>query len=182
MVSGPSGVGKGTVVRRLIEREPALVLSISATTRPPRPGEVDGRDYRFVTPETFRGLAEEGAFLEWAEVFGHRYGTLWGPISGDLEAGRDVILEIDVQGAAQTLDRFPDAVLIFLAPPSEEELARRLRDRGTEAGGDLERRLRDARTEIAQAGLFHHVVTNDLVERASAELAAIIAGTHPPSA
>ena len=135
---------------------------------------MDGRDYRFVSPETFRRLIDEGAFLEWAEVFGHRYGTLMAPIADALEAGRDALLEIDVQGAATVRDRMPGAILIFLRPPSEEELLRRLRSRHTEDEAELARRLASARHEMEQAGWFHHVVVNDDVERAAAEVAAII--------
>jgi len=131
-----------------------------------------------VSPETFRRLIEEGAFLEWAEVFGHRYGTLLGPIADALEAGRDVLLEIDVQGAATVRDRMPGAVLIFLRPPSEDELLRRLRARHTEDEAELARRLSSARHELAQAAWFHHVVVNDDVERAAAQVAAIIDGVR----
>jgi len=135
---------------------------------------VDGRDYRFVSPETFRRLIDEGAFLEWAEVFGHRYGTLMAPIADALEAGRDALLEIDVQGAATVRERMPEAVLVFLAPPSNEELARRLRARHTEGEEDLARRLAAAQGEMDEAGWFDHVVVNDDVDRAAAEVAAII--------
>jgi guanylate kinase len=170
-------VGKGTVVRRLLALRPDLAYSVSCTTREPRLGEVEGRDYRFVTPGQFAQLVEEGAFLEWAEVFGHRYGTLWGPIASLVEEGRDVILELDVQGARRVRDRDPDAVLVFLAPPSTEELARRLRARGTEDGAELERRLAGARWEMDQQGWFDHVVVNDEVDLAGADVASIIDGT-----
>jgi guanylate kinase len=138
---------------------------------------VDGTDYRFVPPDMFRRLVEEGAFLEHAEVFGHRYGTLAGPIWDDLARGTDVVLEIDVQGASQIRDRFADAVLVFLAPPSEAELERRLRARGTEDDASIARRLEEARRELDQTGWFDHVVVNDQVDRAAEEVAAIIAGT-----
>src|SRR5205823_6512276 len=134
-------------------------------------GEVDGRDYRFVSPHEFDTLVQDGAFLEWAEVFGHRYGTLGGPIADDLEAGRDVILEIDVQGAEAIRRALPDAVLIFLQPPSEDELARRLRTRRTESEADLARRLAGARGEMAAAPRFDFIVVNDQVDRAAAEVA-----------
>lgn len=164
------------MVRRLLKLLPGLSFSVSATTRDPRPGEVDGVHYRFLTEAEFDRLVREGAFLEWAEVFGHRYGTLWEPIARELERGRDVVLEIDVQGAAAVRERQPEAVLIFLAPPSEEELERRLRARRTEDEADLARRLAAAREELAQREWFHHVVVNDDVERAAREVAAIIEG------
>jgi guanylate kinase len=129
-----------------------------------------------VSPETFRRLVEEGAFLEWAEVFGHRYGTLKAPIADELERGNEVLLEIDVQGAATVRERMPDAVLIFLKPPTEQDLLDRLRARDTESEADLARRLEAARDEVHQASWFDHVVVNDDVDRAAAEVAAIIDG------
>ena len=135
---------------------------------------MEGRDYRFISAETFQRLIEDDAFLEWAEVFGHRYGTLYGPIAEQIEQGRDVILEIDVQGAAEVRRRLPEAVLIFLAAPSDEELERRLRARRTESESELGRRLAAAREEMNQRSWFDHVVVNDQVERAAAEVAAII--------
>jgi guanylate kinase len=153
---------------------PDLVLSVSCTTRQPRPGEVDGRLYRFISPRAFDELVEDGAFLEWAEIYGHRYGTLWVPVAEALEAGRNVILEIDVQGAAAVHGRMPEATLIFLAPPSFDELIRRIRGRSTENEAEMGRRLAAARGEMEQAAWFDHVVVNDTVDRAAAELAAII--------
>jgi guanylate kinase len=157
---------------------PDLVFSVSATTRPRRPGEIDGRDYRFVSPATFRELIDDGAFLEWAEVFGHRYGTLIAPIADALADGHDVLLEIDVQGARSVRDRFPDAVLIFIVPPSAsnflQQLEERLRKRGSESEREIARRLAAARDEMEEASWFDHVVVNDDVERAATEVAAII--------
>jgi guanylate kinase len=164
------------VVRRLLESRPELVLSVSCTTRDPRPGEVERRDYRFVSPEAFQHLIDQDAFLEWAEVFGHRYGTLYGPIAEDVAEGRNVVLEIDVQGAAAVRKKMPEAVLIFLAPPSDHELERRLRARRTESESELHRRLAAARWEMDQRSWFDHVVVNDDVDRAAAEVAAIIDG------
>jgi guanylate kinase len=131
-------------------------------------------DYGFVSKDEFARLIEEGAFLEWADVFGHRYGTLWRPIEGALDSGMKVILEIDVQGAAEVRRRRPDAVLVFLAPPSVEELGRRLRARHTESEPELTARLAAAQREMDQSTWFDHVVVNDVVERAAAEVAAII--------
>ncbi len=157
-----------------MELLPDLVLSISCTTRDPRPGEADGSDYRFVSPDEFERLIHEGAFLEWAEVFGHRYGTLWGPIVQELERGRDVILEIDVQGAAKVRARQLPATFVFLVPPSDQELARRLDLRDTEPSDQRHRRLAAAKDEARSAEWFDHVVVNDEVDRAAAEVAAII--------
>ena len=127
--------------------------------------------------DTFRRLIDDGAFLEWAEVFGHRYGTLWAPIAEQLERGRDAVLEIDVQGARTVKEKVPDAVLVFLVPPSQEELERRLRQRRTEDETGLRRRLDAAQLELEEAGRFDRVVMNDEVDRAAAEVAAIIAGS-----
>ncbi len=167
-------MGKGTVVRALLAARPDLVFSISATTRAPRPGERDGVHYRFVSDEAFDRMIEADGFLEWAEIFGHRSGTPVAAVEASREAGRDVLLEVDVQGARSVRERVPEAVLIFLQPPSEAELARRLRARGTEANEALERRLAAAREEMAEAERFDHVIVNDLVEEAVREVLAII--------
>lgn len=175
VLAGPSGVGKGSVVERLLARNPEnLALSVSATTRDPRPNEVDGRDYLFLDDASFQALARSGGLLEWAEVFGNAYGTPAAEVEDQLEAGRDVILEIDVQGAHQVRERAPDALLIFLAPPSLADLEARLRGRGTESEERMARRLEKAAWEIAQAGWFDHVVVNDAIERATDRVAAII--------
>jgi guanylate kinase len=147
---------------------------VSATTRSPRAGEVDGRDYRFVSDDEFDRLVDRRAFLEWATVFGHRYGTLAGPIGRAREEGRDVILEIDVQGARMIKEEEPEATFVFLVPPSEEELAARLRGRHTETEEQMRRRLTMAQEEMANATWFDHVVVNDDVDRAAAEVAGII--------
>jgi guanylate kinase len=178
VISGPSGVGKGTVVRRLLEARPELVFSISFTTRAPRPEERDGVHYRYVSREQFETMADQGGFLEWAEVFGERYGTPVVDVESARAEGRDVLLEVDVQGARAVKERVPDAILVFLRPPSEEELARRLRARGTEAGPDLDRRLAEARRELDEAPNFDHEVVNDRVEDAVARVLAIINGNR----
>jgi guanylate kinase len=152
------------------------VFSVSSTTRSPRPGEVEGLHYRFISDEDFDRMIEAGEFLEWAEMFGHRSGTPAGPVEEARAAGRDVLLEVDVQGARSVRERVPDAVMIYLQPPSEEELARRLRARGTEQGPALDRRLAEARRELAEAPRFDHVVVNDRVEDALEEVLAIIDG------
>jgi guanylate kinase len=169
-------VGKGTVVRPLLQARPDLVFSVSYTTRAPRPGEVEGVHYRFVSDAEFDRMIRRGGFLEWAEIFGHRSGTPADAVDEARDRGQDVLLEVDVQGARSVRERVPDAVMIFLQPPSEEELARRLRSRGTEAGTDLELRLAQARREMAEASAFDHVVVNDRVEEAVAEVLGIIDG------
>ncbi len=174
VIAGPSGVGKGTVVRRLLQVRPDLVLSVSCTTRAPRRGEVEGRDYRFLSVAEFDRLVADGAFLEWADVFGDRKGTLEGPVREAMARGADVVLEIDVQGAAIVRRRVPEALLIFLVPPSRAELERRLRARRTEDGETLERRLAAAERELAEAPGFDRVVVNDEVDRAAAEIAGIL--------
>lgn len=179
VVSGPSGVGKGTVVRGVLSARPDLTLSVSATTRDPRPGEVDGVHYRFVGDAAFDRLIERGAFLEWAEVFGRRYGTLADDVEEARASGRDVLLEIDVQGARTVRERVSDAILVFLQPPSEEELRRRLAARGTETGASLQARLREARREMDEADRFDHVVVNDRIDEAVAEVLAIIDAPDP---
>jgi guanylate kinase len=175
VIAGPSGVGKGTVVAEVLRRVgDRLVLSVSATTRGRREGEMDGRDYRFVDRDAFESMIEADELLEWAEVFDHLYGTPRAFVESHLAAGDDVVLEIDVQGAAQVRDRAPDAVLVLLRPPSLEELARRLRSRGTESEERIARRLGEAERELAQAATFDEEVVNDDLERASSQVAAII--------
>jgi guanylate kinase len=160
----------------VLDLVPDLVLSVSVTTRAPRPGEHDGVDYFFVDDAEFDRMTEAGELLEWVEIYGHRSGTPAAFIREQREAGRDVLLEIDVQGAGWVRRRQPEAVLIFLSPPSAEEQERRLRARGTEDPEVLARRLRDAAAEIEQAAWFDHVVVNDDLEGATAQVAAIIVG------
>ncbi|MEX2420765.1 MAG: guanylate kinase [Actinomycetota bacterium] len=174
VLAGPSGVGKGTLVRRLLELIPDLRVSISVTTRPPRATERDGVDYRFISDEEFDRLIEQEELLEWAEIFGHRSGTPTAPVRQALDPGTDVLLELDVQGARQVRERVPEAVLILLEPPSLQELERRLRSRGTEDEARLADRLAKAGWELEQRAWFNHVVTNDDVETAAAKVAAII--------
>jgi guanylate kinase len=175
VIAGPSGVGKGSIVRRLLELDPeGLAVSVSATTRPPRPREVDGEDYRFIDREAFERLIGSGALLEWALVFGDLYGTPVDRVEEARSEGRDVILEIDVQGARKVRERVPEAILVFVAPPSLEELERRLRSRGTESEEVIRRRSEMAAAELAQASSFDHLVVNDDLEAASSQVAAII--------
>jgi guanylate kinase len=175
VIAGPSGVGKGSVVRRLRSLDPeGLALSVSVTTREPRPAEVEGRDYFFVSDDTFDRMIEEGELLEWAPIVGHRSGTPRRFVEECLASGRDVLLEIDVKGAEQVREQVPDAVLIFLEPPSMSELERRLRGRGTESEDRIRTRLATAEWELAQRGWFDHVVVNDDLDRSSVQVAAII--------
>lgn len=179
VVSGPSGVGKGTVIRRLLPRLPDARLSVSVTTRPPRDGERDGEHYHFVDAPRFDELVRGGALLEWAEYAGNRYGTPREEVERLRDAGRDVLLEIEVQGALQVRERVPDALLVFIAPPSFDELTRRLTGRGTEQDPDREVRLATARRELEARAHFDEVVVNDDVDRCAAEVAAIVARQRP---
>lgn len=181
MIAGPSGVGKGTVVRRVLEKIPDLYLSVSVTTRPPRPVESPGVDYAFVSDEEFDRMIRGGELLEWAEIFGHRSGTPASAVDHARRQGRDVLLELDVQGARQVRGSAPDAVLIFLEPPSLDELERRLRSRGTEDEERLARRLAMASSELEQRAWFDHVVVNEDVERAADQVTAIIDGSPVPT-
>ena len=163
------------MVARLAADHPEIFVSVSATTRPPRPGEVDGRHYLFVTAEEFDALITQGALLEWAVVHGvHRYGTPRGPVLAALEAGRPALLEIDLQGARQVRTNWPGARFVFLAPPSWEELVRRLVGRGTESAEERERRLTTARAEMAAEAEFDHVVVNREVGQAVEDLVALV--------
>jgi guanylate kinase len=175
VIAGPSGVGKGTIVARLREQFPDLWESVSYTTRDPRPDEVDGVDYRFVTREEFESLRDADGFLESFEVFGDLKGTPRGPVEDHLAAGVDVLLEIDVQGALAVREVEPDALLVFVRAPSPEEQRRRLESRGGDDPEAIERRLARAAAEeeIARAR-FDAVIVNDDVERAATELAAIV--------
>lgn len=174
MISGPGGVGKGTVVAALAERRPDLVVSVSATTRPRRPHEVDGRHYHFLSDDEFDALIANDGFLEWAEFAGARYGTPWSSVHDALATGATVVLEIDVQGARQVRERFPDALLVFLKPPDLEALARRLVGRGTDDRERIAERLAIARQEMAAADAFDHVLVNDRVDEAVAQIVRIL--------
>jgi guanylate kinase len=164
VLSGPSGVGKSTVIRRLREVRPDIWLSVSVTTRQPRPGEVNGREYYFVTEDEFDRLIETGELLEWASFVDHRHGTPRAPVQEKLAVGTPVLLEIDLAGARQIRRAVPDALLVFLAPPSWEELVRRLHSRGTEATEIIEGRLAEAREELAAEHEFDVTLVNTAIE------------------
>ena len=170
VITGPSGVGKGTLVRALLNRNPEFYLSISATTRKPRTGEIEGKDYYFVTPSEFEQKIENGQLLEWAEYAGNYYGTPRTPIERQIELGKTVILEIEVLGARQVKETFSDALLLFILPPSDQELERRLRGRGNEEELAIIRRLEKAKEEIAVSREFNHQIVNDDLNLALQEI------------
>jgi guanylate kinase len=181
VLSGPSAVGKSTVVRCLRERVPELHFSVSVTTRPPRPSEVDGVDYTFVSAERFQQLIDDGALLEWADIHGglHRSGTPAQPIRDATRAGHPVLIEVDLAGARAVKKAMPEAVTVFLAPPSWEVLESRLTGRGTEPPDVMARRLQTARTEMAAQSDFDRVVVNSRLESACAELVSLLVGHAP---
>ncbi len=171
VLAGPTSVGKSTMSRYIRSTYPQVHFSVSATTRPPRPGEVDGEDYLFIDPVRFDELVESGAFLEWATVHQkHRYGTLRSTVEEALAEGKSVLLEIDLQGARQVRQTMPEAQFVFLAPPTWDDLVSRLIGRGTEGEDEQQRRLETAKMELAAESEFDVTVTNDDVERAAAEL------------
>jgi guanylate kinase len=187
VITGPSGVGKGTLIRSLRERLPELALSVSATTREPRPGEQDGVDYHFLSDAEFQRRVEAGDFVEHAEYSGRRYGTLRSELEQRTATGTPVVLEIETQGARQVRRTLPEAVQVFIAPPSREALRARLVGRGTDDPEQVARRLQVAEDELAAQDEFAHVVVNDRLEDAVAELTAIVrralgeAGVHSPA-
>ncbi len=174
VLSAPSGAGKTTLARLLVERNPDVVFSISATTRPPRPKEQDGRDYHFVDDGTFDRMIETDELAEWAVVHGCRYGTPRREVTAAIERGRTVLLDIDVQGARQVRRLFPHALLIFVLPPTAEELTRRLTGRASEDRDERRRRLLNAHRELEAAHEFDHILVNDTVDRAVQELESIL--------
>lgn len=186
VITGPSGVGKGTLIRGLLERIPGLGLSVSATTRSPRPGETDGVDYHFLSAEDFDRRAADGDFVEHATYSGRRYGTLRSELEGRLARGEPVVLEIEVQGARQVRQAMPEALQVFIAPPSRDALRARLVGRGTDDAEQVDQRLRTAEEELLAQPEFARVVVNDRLEEATEELANIVrtalaAGGEPPA-
>ena len=181
VISGPAGAGKGTIVKNLLEKHPDVGVSVSCTTRDPRPGEVNGVNYHFVTDEKFDELVKEDAFYEWAHVHQNRYGTLKSVVAEELEKGRDLILEIDVQGCTQVIKNDPEITSIFICPPSRDNLAKRLIDRGTESEESLRVRLGNVAGEVEQAYNYDYVIINqdwnvvpDSLDVATEEVYAII--------
>jgi guanylate kinase len=175
VITGPSGVGKGTLIRGLMERLPTLELSISATTRAPRPGEREGVDYHFLSREEFDRRVAEGEFVEHADYAGRSYGTLRSELEDRVRAGIPVVLEIEVQGARQVREAVPDSLLVFIAPPSPAALRARLLGRGTDDAAEVERRLRAAEQELGAQSDFTHVVVNDQLDDALERLTTIVA-------
>ena len=178
VISGPSGAGKSTVVFKAIEGREDICFSTSVTTRSPRPGEVDGREYFFVNFERFREMVENDELLEHAEYGANRYGTPRAYVEQRMSEGMNVLLDIEVQGARQVRKKMPEAVLIFIAPPSIEELERRLRGRGTDTEAAIEGRLIRARQEFQEADFYDYLIVNDDVEKAASKLNAIIEAEH----
>lgn len=174
VISGPSGAGKGTLLAELRKQRPDLGLTVSATTRSPRPGEVDGTSYYFLSDEEFRRRITAGEFVEWAEVHGHLYGTLVTEVKRLLAKGHSLVLEIDVQGALNVRKVYPDAVLVFIEPPSLQVLEERLRGRGTEDEASIELRLKNARHEMELADQYDVRIVNDIVDRAAQELGSVM--------
>lgn len=174
VISGPSGVGKGTIYHRLLDNDPTLTFSVSVTTRAPRPDEIEGVHYFFISNETYEGLLKENAFLEHADVHGNRYGTLKSQVEEKMREGLSVVLDIDPQGARQVMALCPDCVSIFLLPKSIGQLRERLYNRNTENPEVIERRVKNARDEIAQRNMYQYVVVNDNLELAYDQVTAII--------
>ena len=174
VVSGASGTGKGTVCKKILNDLPAVAYSISATTREPRPGETDGKEYYFLGRDEFKNWIADGKFLEYAQVYGNFYGTPLNKIEERLNRGEDILLEIDVQGALNVKKKCPEGIFIFLLPPSLDELKRRIEGRGTETPASLERRLKNAVAEIKIGLEYDYVVVNDTIENAAEKIKAIL--------
>ncbi len=178
IVAAPSGAGKTTLVRLLLEKDPGIHVSVSSTTREPRPGEKDGREYHFVDVPSFIESVSRGEFLEWAEVHGNYYGTSKRWIEAEMTAGRDVLLEIDWQGAQQVRKSFPQAISVFILPPSLQALDERLSERGTDSAETIARRIAAARDEMRHVDEFDYVIINDDLQRALGDLLSVVSATR----
>ena len=178
VISGPSGTGKGTICQDLLQKHAEIAYSISATTRKPRAGEINGQNYYFLDKAVFERMIDQGELLEWAEVYGNYYGTPLKRIQDKLAAGQDILLEIDTQGAMNVQRKFPEGVYIFILPPSLKELERRIRGRGSATEESLQKRLGAAKAEIHIGKNYKYVVVNDTVEGATARIASILAAEH----
>ena len=174
IISAPSGTGKSTILTEILKEDHRLRYSISCTTRAPRGKERDGVDYHFISDAAFRRKIDSGELAEWAEVHGHLYGTSARVLNDGLRNGYDVLFDIDVKGAKKLYAKYPEAILVFIAPPSMEELKRRLTERGTDSAEVIEQRMKNARAEMAEAKWYHHVIVNDDLTRAVSNLRAII--------
>jgi guanylate kinase len=174
IVSGPAGVGKGTVISEALKQLDRISYSVSCTTRAPRPGEIDGVNYHFLSEEEFRKMVGEGLFLEWANVHGHLYGTRRDIVEASLAKGSDILLEIDVQGALQVKEKMPEAVTIFILPPSFDELVRRLKSRGTETPEEIAVRVKNAETELGYAQRYDYQIVNDKIADAAQKFIQIV--------
>ncbi|NVL90603.1 MAG: guanylate kinase [Desulfobacterales bacterium] len=174
IISAPSGTGKSTILSAILKQDPTIRYSISCTTRPSRGSERDGINYYFISDDAFHKKIDSGEFAEWAEVHGHLYGTSAKFLDNSLHLGYDILLDIDVEGAKKLYAKYPEAILVFIAPPSMEELRRRLSERNTDSAEAIEQRTRSAEAEMAEAKQYHHVIVNDDLTRAISELKAII--------
>lgn len=174
VISGPSGAGKGTVCKEVLKKDPSLRLSISATTRKPRAGEIEGINYYFVNKAEFEKMIEDDQFLEWAEVYGNYYGTPKNFVESQLKEGKDVILEIDIQGAMKAREKFPDGVFIFIVPPSLDELEKRIKGRATETPEEIRLRFAKASSEIKYITKYDYIVVNDEVSKAAYKVLSIL--------
>lgn len=174
IISAPSGAGKSTILTAILKKDPRLRYSISCTTRPPRGNERDGVHYYFISDDAFRKKIDSGELAEWAEVHGHLYGTSAKFLQDGLDRGHDIVFDIDVEGAKKLRAQYPEATLVFIAPPSMEELERRLVQRGTDSPEAIEQRLKNAKEEMAESKWYHHVIVNDDLGRAISELKTII--------
>lgn len=176
IISAPSGSGKSTLARRLVNSDPKLDFSTSVTTRPPRPGDEAGKSYRFVSEQEFLAMRDRGELLEWAEVFGNYYGTSTEVLKHARESGHDLLLDIDVQGAGQLMERLQEAVTVFILPPSREELEKRLRNRSSDSNDVIERRLGEAAREVENYAEYNYVLVNDRLDDTLEQLRSILVG------